>query len=153
MQALLQQTIRERLGITAEVINSDSNQAGLTQRHIDRFSASPGFDVLILSPLAAGVGLNITAANHVIHYDRWWNPAKEDQATDRAYRIGQTRPVTVHHLLLHPPGDDQSGFDLKLHELVERKRALAKDFLAPSDAMEITADELLGLFGGASRNE
>ena len=69
-----------------------------TQRRqptVDEFSQLHGFAALILSPRAAGVGLNITAANHVIHLDRWWNPAVEDQCTDRAYRIGQKKPVWV----------------------------------------------------------
>ena len=63
---------------------------------IEHFSQAPGFQVLILSPFVAGVGLTITGANHVIHYGRWWNPAVESQATDRVYRIGQERPVHVH---------------------------------------------------------
>src|SRR5208337_3651763 len=64
---------------------------------VKRFQeARPGFDLLLLSPKAAGVGLTITAANHVLHLSRWWNPAVEDQCNDRAYRIGQTRDVTIH---------------------------------------------------------
>ena len=55
--------------------------------------------VFLLSLKAGGTGLNLTRADHVIHFDRWWNPAVEDQATDRAYRIGQTRPVQVHRLV------------------------------------------------------
>jgi hypothetical protein len=66
-------------------------------------SSSSAFDVLILSPKAGGVGLTITAANNVIHLSRWWNPAVEDQATDRAYRIGQYAQVTIHILMaIHP---------------------------------------------------
>src|SRR3546814_18082636 len=64
------------------------------QEMVNALQSSPSaFDVLILSPKAGGVGLTITAANNVIHLSRWWNPAVADQATDRAYRIGQTRPV------------------------------------------------------------
>ncbi|CAN5367575.1 DEAD/DEAH box helicase [soil metagenome] len=68
------------------------------EKMVDRFQAGE-VPVFILSLKAAGVGLNLTRADHVIHFDRWWNPAVEDQATDRAYRIGQTRPVQVHRLI------------------------------------------------------
>lgn len=68
------------------------------QRIIDQFSEEPGSAFLVLNPKAAGTGLNITAANHVIHYNLEWNPSVEDQASARAYRRGQTRPVFVHRL-------------------------------------------------------
>ena len=67
------------------------------QKLIDRFQRVPGFNAIVLSPLAVGFGVNIQAANHVVHFTRTWNPAKEDQATDRAYRIGQERDVTVYY--------------------------------------------------------
>ncbi len=100
-----------------------------------------GFDLLVLSPKAAGVGLTITAANHVIHLSRWWNPAIEDQCNDRAYRIGQKKNVTVHiPQAIHPVYGDGS-FDIKLHELLERKRKLSRDMLMPpvseGDYMEL----------------
>jgi len=93
------------------------------------------FDVMLLSPKAGGVGLTITAANHVIHLSRWWNPAVEDQATDRVYRIGQTRDVTVHvPLAVLPDGHmADASFDQKLHQLLERKRALSRDMLMPPE--------------------
>ncbi|MET1046372.1 MAG: DEAD/DEAH box helicase, partial [Hyphomicrobium sp.] len=104
---------------------------------VDHFQGRPeGFDVLILSPKAAGVGLTITAANHVIHLSRWWNPAVEDQCNDRAYRIGQSRPVTVHvPLAVHPAIGDRS-FDITLDRLLSTKRALSRNMFAPpvSDA-------------------
>ena len=75
--------------------------------------------VLLVSIKAGGTGLNLTAATHVVHYDRWWNPAVEDQATDRAYRIGQTRPVTVHKLVTAGTVEE------RVADLLERKRALA----------------------------
>jgi SNF2 family DNA or RNA helicase len=68
------------------------------QSIIDNFEKIEGSGVLVLNPRAAGTGLNITAANHVVHYNLEWNPAVEDQASARAYRRGQTRPVTVHRL-------------------------------------------------------
>jgi hypothetical protein len=99
---------------------------------VDRFQALPtGFAMLVLSPKAAGMGLTITAANHVIHLSRWWNPAVEDQCNDRVYRIGQTRPVSVHvPIAVHPEFGDAS-FDVKLDALLDRRRALSGDMLAP----------------------
>ncbi len=63
--------------------------------------------MFLLSLKAGGVGLNLTRATHVVHYDRWWNPAVEDQATDRAYRIGQDRPVQVHRLVTEGTVEDR----------------------------------------------
>ncbi len=143
MQALLVEVIKHELGLPhVRVINGDGAQRKHVPKYLAEFDASDGFDVLVLSPLAAGTGLTITAANHVIHYGRWWNPAKEDQATDRAYRIGQTRPVRVHYPLLTYPGQPELGFDVKLHGLVERKREMAVEFLAPMANDFITAADL-----------
>lgn len=105
------------------------------QAIVDAFQGRPkGFDLLILSPRAAGIGLTITAATHVIHLSRWWNPAVEDQCNDRAYRIGQMRDVTIHlPLAIHPVFADQS-FDRKLDQLLESKRALSRDMLAPPES-------------------
>jgi SNF2 family DNA or RNA helicase/HJR/Mrr/RecB family endonuclease len=102
------------------------------QCRVNEFQASErGFDVMILSPRAGGVGLTLTAANHVIHLSRWWNPAVEDQCTDRVYRIGQCRTVHVYYLLaLHPDFPDKS-FDERIHALLERKRSLSQDMLLP----------------------
>jgi SNF2 family DNA or RNA helicase len=85
---------------------------------VDRFQAGES-PVLLLSLRAGGTGLNLTRATHVVHYDRWWNPAVEDQATDRAYRIGQDRPVQVHRLIAEGTVED------RVAALLERKRALA----------------------------
>jgi SNF2 family DNA or RNA helicase len=79
------------------MVISGTVAGGGRQARVDHFQAAPdGFDVMILSPRAGGVGLTLTRANHVIHLSRWWNPAVEDQCTGRALRIGQRRPVTVH---------------------------------------------------------
>jgi SNF2 family DNA or RNA helicase len=94
-------------------------------------NSPPGFAVLILSPRAAGVGLNITAASHVVHLSRWWNPAVEDQCNDRAYRLGQKRDVIVHLPLAVHPLFGPSSFDIKVHELLETKRNLSRDLLVP----------------------
>lgn len=81
--------------------------------------------------MAAGVGLNIQEANHVIHYMRHWNPAKEDQATDRAYRIGQQRDVNVYTPIV--VGDGWKSLDQRLDELLEKKRAIAANMLNGAD--------------------
>jgi len=100
--------------------------------HAKSFQERRGFDAMILSPRAGGVGLTITAANHVIHVSRWWNPAVEDQCTDRVFRIGQDQPVHVYYpMAVHPDYGEQS-YDLRLHSLLERKRSLSRDLLAPT---------------------
>lgn len=109
------------------------------QALVDEFQTRPGtFDVMILSPKAGGVGLTLTAANHVIHLSRWWNPAVEDQATDRVFRIGQTRDVHVYlPMAVHPDPDlAPSSFDLRLNALIERKRKLTRDLFFPPDASD-----------------
>jgi SNF2 family DNA or RNA helicase len=84
--------------------------------------------VFLLSLKAAGTGLTLTRADHVVHYDRWWNPAVEDQATDRAYRIGQTRPVQVHRLVAEGTVEDRIAMMLR------EKRALADAVLTGGEA-------------------
>ena len=89
---------------------------------VARFQAGE-VPVFLLSLKAGGTGLNLTRADHVIHFDRWWNPAVEDQATDRAYRIGQTRPVQVHRAIT------QGTIEEKIAELLARKRSIADSVL------------------------
>lgn len=131
VQRLLQHYIRSELGISPQIVNGDTSTSARAHRSrqkvIGEFQRAPGFGVIILSPLAVGFGVNIQAANHVIHYLRHWNPAKEDQATDRAYRIGQSKDVHVYCPL--SVASDFKTFDVKLDELLERKRALAGDML------------------------
>ncbi|MBV7295086.1 DEAD/DEAH box helicase [Corynebacterium sp. TAE3-ERU12] len=95
---VLRDFLEQRYGIHIDYLHGQVSRA---QRQImmDRFQSTFGSPVMVLSLRAGGVGVNLTAANHVIHYDRWWNPAVENQATDRAYRIGQTKAVTVHNLV------------------------------------------------------
>ncbi|WP_436800993.1 DEAD/DEAH box helicase [Streptomyces coeruleorubidus] len=97
--------------------------------------------VFLLSLKAAGTGLNLTRAEHVVHYDRWWNPAVEAQATDRAYRIGQTRPVQVHRIIAEGTIED------RIAELLARKRELADAVLGSGEAAltELTDAELADL--------
>jgi len=109
----------------------------LRQRAVEIFQQrDPGFDAMILSPKAGGVGLTLTAANHVIHLSRWWNPAVEDQATDRVFRMGQNKDVTVYlPQAVHPDASIRSSsFDLKLDELMKQKRALSRGFLIPGES-------------------
>lgn len=101
------------------------------QKRVDLFQQEQGFDVMLLSPKAGGVGLTLTAANHVIHLSRWWNPAVEDQCSDRVYRIGQTKDVHIYYPLAVLPNSPEHSFDLQLQKLMERKRALARNLLAP----------------------
>lgn len=131
IQRLLQHYIEQEFGIHADIINGDTSasdsHANSRQKRIRAFQAKPGFGVIILSPVAVGFGVNIQAANHVVHYTRTWNPAKEDQATDRAYRIGQTKDVFVYYPVV--TAHDFLTFDVKLDTLLERKRVLAQDML------------------------
>ena len=104
---------------------------------VKRFQAGEA-PVFLLSLKAGGTGLNLTRADHVVHVDRWWNPAVEEQATDRAYRIGQTRPVQVHRMIT------RGTIEEKIAELLNRKRALADAVLAQGEAAltELSNDEL-----------
>ena len=99
--------------------------------------------VFLISLKAGGVGLNLTAADTVIHYDPWWNPAAEDQATDRAYRIGQDKPVTVYRLIARDTVEES------IVDLHRQKRKLVDELLAGSGtSASLGADEILSLLGG-----
>ncbi|MEU5083395.1 MULTISPECIES: DEAD/DEAH box helicase [Streptomyces] len=110
------------------------------ERMVDRFQSGET-PVLVLSLKAAGTGLNLTRAGHVVHFDRWWNPAVEEQATDRAYRIGQTQPVQVHRLVTEGTVED------RIAEMLAAKRALADAILGSGEAAltELTDRELSDL--------
>ncbi|MDI9875630.1 DEAD/DEAH box helicase [Flectobacillus rivi] len=116
-----------------------STPSNKRQESIDAFQKGTG-DIFLISLKAGGVGLNLTAADYVIHLDPWWNPAVEDQATDRAHRIGQQRPVTVYRLVTE---DTVESKILKLHET---KRDLADSLLEGTEGSgKLSADELLAL--------
>jgi len=118
------------------IINGDTPGVKRQQLVDDFQGRRRGFDVMILSPKAAGVGLTITSANHVIHLSRWWNPAVEDQCNDRVYRIGQEKPVTIHiPIAVHPTLGDNT-FDVTLDRLLASKREMSHNLLMPpvSDA-------------------
>ncbi|PPD49982.1 MAG: helicase SNF2 [Methylobacter sp.] len=130
LQRQLQRYIAERFKVLPDIINGSTSAAASAtnsrQKRIRAFQEKPGFGVIILSPLAVGFGVNIQAANHVIHYTRTWNPAKEDQATDRAYRIGQTKDVYVYYPVITA---EFVTFDMKLDKLISWKRGLSDDML------------------------
>jgi SNF2 family DNA or RNA helicase len=95
---------------------------------VDRFQHDPqGPPIMILSLKAGGVGLNLTRANHVFHYDRWWNPAVENQATDRVFRIGQTRNVQVHKFVC------TGTLEEKIHDMIESKKQLAEQVVGTGE--------------------
>ncbi|MBI2942526.1 MAG: DEAD/DEAH box helicase [Chloroflexi bacterium] len=109
---------------------------------VQRFQDQNGPPIFLLSLKAGGVGLNLTRANHVFHFDRWWNPAVENQATDRAFRIGQTRNVQVHKYLC------VGTLEERIDELIESKRALAENVIGAGEGWltELSTDELRDLF-------
>lgn len=150
LQPLLAAELRRRYAVPHSVACISGDVPGHQRQHIvDLFQNRPaGFDVLILSPKAGGVGLTITAANHVIHLTRWWNPAVEDQATDRVFRLGQTKDVTVWiPIAEHPdPALAAASFDHRLGDLLRRKRTVAHGLLAEpesaNDAQSLLEDVL-----------
>jgi len=133
--------LREHLdkqGIRYQYLDG-STPAKTRQRRIDAFQNGEG-DLFLISLKAGGLGLNLTAADYVIHMDPWWNPAVEDQASDRAHRIGQTRPVTIYRLVA------AETIEEKIVQLHHAKRDLADSLLEGTDtAHALTADELIDL--------
>lgn len=155
MQRMLVHYIEEVFGYRPDVINGDTTtsvrHAQSRQKRIESFQKERGFGVIVLSPIAVGFGVNIQAANHVFHYSRTWNPAKEDQATDRAYRIGQTKTVYVYYPVVY--ADGFKTFDEKLHELLEYKRGISKDMLnGTGNVLPSEFEDVIGV-GGDIFNE
>ncbi|NLJ51365.1 MAG: DEAD/DEAH box helicase [Alcaligenaceae bacterium] len=108
-----------------------SKRQEIVNRFQEHLEKDQGFDLLVLGPKAAGTGLTLTAATHVIHLSRWWNPAVEEQCNDRTHRLGQARPVTVHVPLAVHPLYREHSFDFLLQSLMQRKRRLASAALWP----------------------
>lgn len=125
MARLLESHLARR-GIGTQLLHGGTPVAR-REEMVDRFQSGEA-PVFLLSLKAAGTGLNLTRAGHVIHYDRWWNPAVEEQATDRAYRIGQTQPVQVHRLITEGTVED------RIAELLAAKQALADAVLGGGEA-------------------
>jgi SNF2 family DNA or RNA helicase len=138
MGALLQRHLQEAFGRELPFLHGGLAK-GRRDRLIEEFqSAVDGPPVFLLALKAGGTGLNLTRANHVFHYDRWWNPAVENQATDRAFRIGQTKSVQVHKFVC------AGTLEEKIDELIERKRAVSDTVIGAGEAWltELTNREL-----------
>jgi SNF2 family DNA or RNA helicase len=120
-----------------ELTGSTQNRQG----KVDDFERGRA-DVFLISLKAGGTGLNLTSADTVIHYDPWWNPAAQDQATDRAYRIGQKKPVLVQELLV------AGSVEERMRALAEQKRELARAILhgVPEESTKLTEGEVDDLF-------
>jgi non-specific serine/threonine protein kinase len=132
-------TIFQRQG----VVLHGSIPVGKRKELIEKFQGQEYVPYFVLSLKAGGVGLNLTAANHVIHFDRWWNPAVENQATDRAFRIGQKKNVMVHKFLT------KGTVEEKIDEMLTAKSQLAGEVVAASGEnwiTEMSNDQLFALF-------
>ncbi|HVV85911.1 MAG TPA: DEAD/DEAH box helicase [Kofleriaceae bacterium] len=110
-----------------------STAVGARKELVRRFQEDESIPFFVLSLKAGGTGLNLTAASHVIHFDRWWNPAVEDQATDRAFRIGQKRNVLVHKLVCRGTVEE------KIDAMIGRKQKLSRELLAAGDEVDLTS--------------
>jgi SNF2 family DNA or RNA helicase len=144
-QSILSEILSQRYKLRSVPIINGSVTGDNRLKIVQQFQNAPRdtFAPLILSPKAGGLGLNLTAATHVIHLTRWWNPAVEDQCSDRAYRIGQYKDVTIHYPLAIHPQFNEKSFDMKLHTLLSKKRALSKTLLAPTAMSEKEAHDFL----------
>ncbi len=141
MGKLLQQHLSQTLGWEILFLYGSTSKAK-REAMIDRFQNDPqGPRIFILSLKAGGVGLNLTRANHVFHFDRWWNPAVENQATDRVFRIGQTKNVQVHKFVC------TGTLEEKIHEQIESKKALAEQVVGAGEnwLTELDTDQLRNL--------
>lgn len=137
----LLRTALDGQGVTYQYLDGATSPAE-RQKRVAAFQAGEG-DLFLISLKAGGTGLNLTAADYVIHLDPWWNPAVEDQASDRAHRMGQTRPVTVYRLVMEGTIEEQM---VALHS---RKRQMAEDLLEGSDAVgRLDTQALLSVLRG-----
>lgn len=149
LQVALKLWLNQIYGLNIHIINGDTaavqrKQDALTRKTmIEQFEATVGFNIIIMSPVAAGVGLTVVGANNVIHVERHWNPAKEAQATDRVYRIGQQKDVYVHlPAALHPQFD---SFDVHLDRLLNSKLMIKDAVVTPESVDEKSMVASLGL--------
>jgi SNF2 family DNA or RNA helicase len=143
MGDLIQKYLEERLGLDVPFLHGGVERSRRDQM-VDRFqSGGPGSpEVLLLSLKAGGTGLNLTAASHVFHFDRWWNPAVEDQATDRAFRIGQKKNVLVHKFVC------QGTVEELIDQMIASKKDLADRIVGEGGELFnfLTVDELREAF-------
>jgi SNF2 family DNA or RNA helicase len=140
MGELLRTHVSEQFHFDAPFLHGGVTRLG-RDRMVDAFQDGTGPPLLLVSLKAGGTGLNLTAASQVIHYDRWWNPAVEDQATDRAWRIGQHRTVNVHKLVCEGTVEERIGV------IIDDKRKLAESVVGTGEAWlsELSTDELRDL--------
>ncbi|MEC0155311.1 DEAD/DEAH box helicase, partial [Paenibacillus macerans] len=140
MGELLQEILADRYGERPFFLHGGVAKAD-RDRMVRLFQEGGGSPLFVLSLKAGGVGLNLTRANHVVHYDRWWNPAVENQATDRVFRIGQEKNVEVHKLIC------QGTLEERIDELIERKKALSEQVVGSGEQWltEMSDDELRSL--------
>jgi superfamily II DNA or RNA helicase len=141
MGELLQRMLRERHGHEPLFLHGGVARARRDQM-VERFQAERSERLLLLSLKAGGTGLNLTAASHVVHFDLWWNPAVEAQATDRAYRIGQKRNVQVHRFIT------RGTFEERINEMIRAKRELAQMTVGSGETWigQLPPEELKALF-------
>jgi SNF2 family DNA or RNA helicase len=142
MGALLKPHLQDALGDEVLFLHGGT-PAAARAKMVERFqSDAHGPPAFILSIKAGGTGLNLTRANHVFHFDRWWNPAVENQATDRAFRIGQTKNVQVYKYLC------AGTMEERIDEMIERKLALAESIVGTSEAWitELSTEQLREIF-------
>ncbi len=156
MQYRFIELVRAEFGLTqVDLINGETaiqKRQAIVNRFQKHLETDGGFDLLVLGPKAAGTGLTLTAATHVIHLSRWWNPAVEEQCNDRIHRMGQMRSVSVHvPLAIHPSYREQS-FDLLLQSLMQRKRRLATAALWPMGDTEGDASQLQNMLKGEAES-
>jgi len=137
MGKLLRTHLQSRLGLDVNFLHGGSTRTQ-RERMVEDFQSGHGPPIQLISLRAGGTGLNLTAASRVIHYDRWWNPAVEDQATDRTWRIGQDRTVFVHKLVC------QGTLEERIDALLTEKRRLAESVVGSDDSWmtELSTDEL-----------
>jgi len=141
MGLLLQRHLNERFALPTPFLHGGVPRAA-RDRMVDQFQGGSASPLLLVSLRAGGTGLNLTAASRVVHYDRWWNPAVEDQATDRAWRIGQQRSVFVHKLVC------QGTIEERVDAMINDKRALADAVVGTTGEAwlsELSTDELRDL--------
>lgn len=140
MGSLITQELEKRMNHQVPFLHGSLTRA-MRQALITDFQTNEQTSAFVLSLKAGGVGLNLTAATHVIHYDRWWNPAVENQATHRAFRIGQTSDVTVHKLITTGTVEE------RINRMLVSKQTLADEILSSEAAQftEMSDDEVLQL--------
>jgi SNF2 family DNA or RNA helicase len=124
---ILRDELQENLGCEVPFLHGGVNRKR-REALVDRFQSPDGPPLFVLSLKAGGTGLNLTAATHVFHFDRWWNPAVESQATDRAFRIGQKQSVQVHKMICAGTIEDT------IDQMIDQKRSIAENIVGAGES-------------------